>query len=402
VKLLVISGAIPPMQAGESDHTIRLCRHLVDSGHDVHLLTTRAGIVPDDLAVTAHQLAGDWSWRDVPRLVRLLRTCRPDGVLLLYTSWIYNDHPMVTFVPTLVRWVLPKARFVTQFEIADGSRPYRMSLLDRAIWKGLMAIGGRGVHYALGTLLRDSHRVVVLCEHHRRTLEGHHPGVSERVLLLPPPPLMKVVSDTTGAMRRDHRQTHGLSPDEFLFVHYGYVYPNKGIETLLKAFATVAGRQPAARLVIAGGALTDGRATPYLQQLQEMARNSGIADRVTWTGEIRSDADDGSLWLHAADACVFPFDAGVSLHRSSIAAAAIHGRPIITTQGPIFESPPFVDRDNVLLCPPSDPASLAVAMERLMGDAGLCTTLATGSHALGRACFSWSTTVDRTLAALQA
>ena len=403
MRLLVISGAIPPLQAGESDHTLRLCRHLVDSGHDVHLLTTRSGILPSDLSVTAHRIARDWSWSDAPALVRLLRHCRPEGVLLVYSSWIYNDHPMVTFAPTVVRWVAPKARFVTQFEIADGSRPYRTSLIDRALWKGLLALGGPNAHYAFGTLLRDSHRVVVLCEHHRLALESYHPGVSERVILLPPPPLLTVVPDSSGTMRRNYRRAQGVSPDEFLFAYYGYVYPNKGVDTLLKAFEAVAARHPTARLVIAGGALTDQRrGTPYFEQLQQMAEQRGIADRVIWTGEIRSDADEGSLWLHAADACVLPFDAGVSLHRSSVAAAAIHGRPIVTTKGPILESPPFVDRDNVLLCPPSDPVSLAAAMERVMEDPGLRLRLETGSRLLARNSFSWSTAVDRTVAALQA
>jgi hypothetical protein len=43
----------------------------------------------------------DWSWTDLPRLARFIKRCRPDAITLLYSGWIYNDHPMITFAPTL-------------------------------------------------------------------------------------------------------------------------------------------------------------------------------------------------------------------------------------------------------------------------------------------------------------
>jgi glycosyltransferase involved in cell wall biosynthesis len=403
VKLLVISGAVPPVQSGESDKTIRLCRQLVDQGHDVHLATIGAGLVPSDWPVTTHRPGRTWSWRDLPRVIWTLMRCRPDAVLLIYTSWVYNHHPMITILPTIVRRLRPSARFITQFEIADGSRPFVLPAIDRAIWKGALAACGTGAHYAFGTLLRDSHQVVVLCEHHRLALERAHPGVSERAHLIPPPPLMQVVADPTGERRLSHRRDRGVGAGEFLFVHYGYVYPNKGIETLLEAFAAVVRGRPHARLVVAGGALADhGAGTPYLRQLQQLTRERGIADHVTWTGDIPSNTDEGSLWLHAADACVFPFDAGVSLHRSSISAAATHGRAIITTRGAILESPPFLDGDTVLLCRPGDADSLAAAMSQVMNDSKLCERLAAGAQQMAGTWFSWNATVTRTMAALRA
>ena len=402
MKVLVISGAIPPVQAGETDHTLRLCRHLAADGQDVHLLTTRAGDLPGDLPVTAHRLATDWSWRDVPAILRLLGRLRPDGVLLLYSNWVYGDHPMVTFLPTFVRWMAPAARFVTQFEIADDSHPHHHGWFDRGIWKALRAAAGRGASYTYGTLLRDSHRVVVLCEHHRLVLERQYPGVSQRVLLLPPPPLLTVVPDPSGSVRLRHRQAHGVGPDDFLFAFYGYVYPNKGVDTLVRAFQIVSTRRAGARLVIAGGGLTAaGRATSYFQAVQDLTRHGEGADRIVWTGELEPESDEASLWLHAADACVLPFDAGVSLHRSSVAAAAVHGRPILTTRGEVLESPPFADHDNVLLCPPSDAASLATAMEQVMSDRALRGRLEHGARTLGAEWFSWRAAVTRTMAALQ-
>ena len=41
MKLLVISGAFPPMASGEAANTFHLCRRLAAAGVEVHLLTTQ-------------------------------------------------------------------------------------------------------------------------------------------------------------------------------------------------------------------------------------------------------------------------------------------------------------------------------------------------------------------------
>ncbi|HVG18538.1 MAG TPA: glycosyltransferase, partial [Blastocatellia bacterium] len=91
MRLLVISAAFPPMQAGEADHTLHLCQHLADRGLDVHLLTTRRESGAGPLPFKIYPVIEDWSWRDLPRLARCLKRCSPDVVLLFYIGWIYND-----------------------------------------------------------------------------------------------------------------------------------------------------------------------------------------------------------------------------------------------------------------------------------------------------------------------
>ena len=101
-----------------------------------------------------------------------------------------------------------------------------------------------------------------------------------------------------------------------------------------------------------------------------------------------------------ADACVLPFDAGVTLARSSFAAAAAHGLPIVTTKGNSLESP-FVDHKNVLLCPPKDPKALGIAIESLMRNPDLRRRLREGAFELAQEWFSWDKAVGRTIEALQ-
>src|ERR1043165_202837 len=93
-RVLMISAAFPPMAAGEADHTLHLCRHLADSGAEVHLLTS-ADHAGASESFDVHPVMRDWSWGDFPRLARFIKRCSPDAILLMYSSWIYNYHPLI-------------------------------------------------------------------------------------------------------------------------------------------------------------------------------------------------------------------------------------------------------------------------------------------------------------------
>ena len=184
-------------------------------------------------------------------------------------------------------------------------------------------------------------------------------------------------------------------------MYFGYIFPNKGLETLLRAFHLVKSRGYNARLVIAGGVpahLYEERFS-YLKELEELARTLGVGNEVVWTGQCDWDRDEASLYLHAADVCVLPFDEGVSMNNSTFAAAAAHGRPIISTRGKTLERF-FLHEENVFLCPPRDPEALAVAIQTLMDRAELRARLASGALKLAEEWFSWDRAVERTLAAL--
>jgi glycosyltransferase involved in cell wall biosynthesis len=190
----------------------------------------------------------------------------------------------------------------------------------------------------------------------------------------------------------------GVPMDVPLFAYFGRIYEGKGIDTLIRAFRIVRDTLPAARLAIIGGPTPDWFKSGWRpDELPKLADEIGVGDAVSWTGEFPFDTDAGSLYLRAADYAVLPFDEGAALNNSSIAACAAHGLPVITTRGARAEAA-FVDADNVLLCPPRDPASLADAMLRLQADAALSARVRRGSEDLTARHFSWQATLDRTVA----
>ncbi len=400
MKVLIISAAFPPMRAGEADHTLHLCQHLAARGLDIHVLTTKKNVVTSEFPFKVHPIMQNWTWSDVPRLANFVKDCSPDAVLLIYSGWIYNDHPMITFVPTLLKILLPGVSFVTQFEIEYISRQF--SLLTRAMLKAMRCwSGSKNTDYLFfGTLLRQSDRLIVLSQRHQARFSENFPRTSGKSVVIPPPPIMRLCPENNGAARQRGRRALGVQSDDFLIAYFGYIYANKGVETLLRAFQIVSNQRSNVRLTMIGGSIGLSNNPSYAQEIYELGKTLGIADKMIWTGEYTWDSDDGSVYLHAADACVLPFNEGVTLNRSSLAAAVSHGLPIVTTKGMFLESP-FIHQKNMLLCPPQDPRSLALAIDSLISNPELYQRLHMGALELAHEWFSWDKAVERTIEALK-
>jgi glycosyltransferase involved in cell wall biosynthesis len=343
-----------------------------------------------------------WSWLETFRFARFVRQCAPDAVLLVYLDAIYNYHPMITFAPTLLRRLMPRVPFVTRYESPDGGASPKTCLSARLGRKVVAAaLGGRHISYSAGTLLRDSDRVIVLCEGHHELLAQEWPQIRTKTVVIPPPPNIVVSAEGPANGRSRGRALLGVGPEEFVVAFFGYVYPKKGIETLLEAFRMLSDDGCKARLVFIGGTLdvdsdVSGR---YWEEMQQLSRSLGIADRTLWTGAFRSDKEEGSLYLRAADVCVLPLLNGVQLNNSSFSAMAAHGMPIVTTQGPATDRA-FVDGENVLFFEAKNAGALAERLKFLRDSAPARERLSGGVGMLARTWLSWDTAIERTLATL--
>jgi glycosyltransferase involved in cell wall biosynthesis len=306
---------------------------------------------------------------------------------------------MITFAPSLAKLLLPRVPFVTRFENVYGAHPPRTSFFARVIRKGLAY--WLSADYGFGTLLDDSDRIILLSDRHRDRLPELSPALQRKSVLIPPPPNMRICPDDDGAVRRSVRKALGVTSTDFVLAYIGYMYPGKGVETLLKAFHIVSQRRRDIRLILLGGVIAlefPGRPS-YMEQLHSLAKELGIDDKVSWTGEYTWDSDEASAYLRGADICALPFDEGVQLNHSSFSSAAAHGLPIITTRGPSLEQP-FIHGENVFLCPPRSPEALAAAITTLMDTHELRQSLRGGVLTLAQEWFSWQRGIDRTIETL--
>ncbi|MBX3237320.1 MAG: glycosyltransferase family 4 protein [Nitrospiraceae bacterium] len=400
MKILVISAAYPPMHAGEATNTYHLCKKLAQRGVEVHVLTSRDNVGLGDSEIHVHPVMRDWDWAEMLRLRTELKSCSPDAVFIMYIGLMYHYHPMVTFAPTLCKRIWPHIPVVTRYESAFvGADPSRWGLLSRAFRKFMVRwAGGKDVAYSSGTLLRDSDAVVALCERHQSMMVEEWPPVRSKTALIPPPPNLRIAPNVNDEARVKGRAKLGLSSDNFVVSFFGYLYPIKGVDTLLRAFAKVASQRPQARLLFIGGkvGLDVAGGSSYFEEMQALAKELGIEGKTIWTGAFKSEEEEASQYLYASDACVLPFLEGVQLNNSSFASIMAHGLPTIVTRGPMMDTV-FLDGGNVLTCEPRDVEAVAGHLLNLMDDREMRSRLTAGAIRFAEEWFSWETATTRTL-----
>lgn len=144
--------------------------------------------------------------------------------------------------------------------------------------------------------------------------------------------------------------------DPLRLVHVGSVVPRKGVDTLLDAVATVEG----CALTVVGSLTTDRL---YAARVRRQARRLGIADRVTFTGEIPDD--DLAAVLRRSHAVAMP-----SRHEG-FGIAYLEGMgfglpAVATTAGGASEV--VTDGETGFLVEPDDPGAVAEAVRTLARD----------------------------------
>lgn len=217
--------------------------------------------------------------------------------------------------------------------------------LGPRFWKTVRPLcrGARGavcVSRAVATELRR--RLDPGCPPTRVVYNGIEPGPA-------PGPRQPLPADLESAGRRP------------LILTAARLAPQKGIATLIEAWAALASRYPDGLLLVAG----DG---PLRGDLEAQARALGIAPRVRFAG-FREDV---RALLAAADLAAIPsLQEGQSLFAVEAMAA---GTPVVaSTAGGLAEM--VREGETGLSVPPGDATALAAALARLLDDAALAAQL---------------------------
>lgn len=403
MRITVICSVFPPTPAAEATHAALLCENLAKySDHQVTLITSR-GVAPD-APHPGYELRANmkgWSWRNAAQLKREIAATRPDAVLLIYLGWLYDErHPMITFLPNYCAKLNPKPKVVIQFENTGHAEPRTFAERTGRKFAEIL-VGAKSLEWRYGTLLRDSDAIITLCEPHLERLIDVLPEVAKKNTTMPAPPLLKMVDDPNGEVRRSARAEIGAADDDFVVSYFGYLYPQKGVETMIEAAGRALKSVPNLRLLLIGGTLKGGElnSNEYSDKLHAMVRDLGLEHRTFWTGH--KEGVDASRFIRGADAMALPFVEGIRLNNSTVAVTTSHNLPLITTRGKTLESA-FVDRENVVLSPAGDAEGMAANIVAVAkNENGLRDALLAGSKRYAEGSCSWPAVVRQTVEVLK-
>lgn len=332
-----------------SIHTQRWARHFAERGDDVHVLSLRPAVIP---GVMVHHFVPAFPTKlgyltVVPKLREMVRHLQPDllhahyltsyGLLGCLTGW----HPLVVSMwgsdvldfpftsplhRRLVAWILKRADLLMSTSQA----------MARTVQPWLPP--GKPVHVTPFGV----------------DVAAFHPGDA--------PPDAPVVIGTSC-----------------------YLIPRKRIDLLLRAAATLIKRPSGPEILvrIAG----EGEERPSLEAL---ARELGIADRVTWLGW--QSGDDLAATVRGMAVMVVP--SRQEAFGVVALEAAASGVPIVATRVDGFVES-VAEGISGLLVPPDDEAALTAALASLVDDPA--KRRAMGQTAREWVCrtYAWELTADR-------
>ncbi len=149
---------------------------------------------------------------------------------------------------------------------------------------------------------------------------------------------------------------HGQRQEDLL-LFIGQLTTGKGLDVLLRALPKTA--RPC-RLIVVGRGRQE-------EKLRTLAQTLGLAERVVFAGWL--EPETLSAHYRQASCLVFPTRAPETSGLVGIEAMA-HGTPVIAS--PLGGIEEWLSHGQTGLCvPPNDPAALASAIDRLLGDSSL-------------------------------
>jgi glycosyltransferase involved in cell wall biosynthesis len=272
---------------GAQENTLLTCREQARLGHEVTLLTgppegPEGSLVEDALRLPIRTVL-------VPSLVRAVHPWHDLEAYLDLAKHFRDIHPDVVHTHSSKAGIL-------------GRRAARRSGVPCVVHTihGLPfdEYQGRLANFAYRTsermAARWSHRLIAVCADMADRAAAAGLASRERISVVYSALDAERFSAASGE-REAVRREWGVGPDDFVFLKVARLSGMKGHELALPAFAEVARRRPAARLVIAGAGV-------LRPQLEATAARLGVAERVQFLGLVPTERIPAMLW--AADAVV--------------------------------------------------------------------------------------------------
>jgi len=277
----------------------------------------------------------------------LLRFCRDPATRPDVLQLVTNLRPRtIPWLMRLRRMRIPTVFAVTMAPTNTSKKPHKRFLRDanfRRLYNQLDCI------ITNNSPLRDMVRAF---------------GVTTRIEVIPNGvDLQRFYPEPDGRDRRLVREALGIPDSDLVICTVGAVLPRKGAHLLLEAWVRLLPRFPATHVVLVGPEthLEHPKLGDFRRRLEELARASGVPQRVHFTGVV----DNVEAYLRAADLFVLPTERE-GLPNSVLEAMAI-ALPVVITPYIGLSDDIGVAGRHYLLAQPNGEA-LAEVMAGLLAD----------------------------------
>lgn len=358
--ILLVTGEYPPMQGGVGAYTSELAAALLESGSQVSIFTSNAAHTIDDTDslrddVPVYRQILRWTPKLYRQVLDQAHKVKADWLHIQYQTAAFGMNPSINFAPQmwkrmgfknvawtyhdlLVPYLFPKAgrhlrQWVTQRPAQTAqltivtNEDDKQQLLQSGIAAERVAIGSNIQGYALTAEERSA----------RRAMRGYH-------------------------------------EKDLVIAYFGFLNRSKGGITLIRTLYRLKRSRPRVKLLMIGERVgaSDPTNYAYLQEVEQLAHELGVADLIQWTG-YQSDADVGAD-LNACDVLFMPYEDGASLRRGTLMAGLANGCVIVTTE-PQTPIPELEDGAQLLYVPPRDPDAAALMIAHVSDNSALAVNL---------------------------
>ena len=177
--------------------------------------------------------------------------------------------------------------------------------------------------------------------------------------------------------------------DYLLILTFGFLSPNKGIETILKALPAVVEKHPHVLYMVLGTTHPvekkhNGEA--YRQSLELLVKELGLTRNVLF---VDAFVDDEAMdcYVGAADLVVCPYHSGGQITSGVLSIALSKGKAIIST--PYLHAQEALSEGRGRLVNAKDPSAMSAAVRHLVENPEERQALSERAYALGRQ-MGWS------------
>jgi len=336
LRVLLVTGSLPPMRCGVGDYTAGLARALAaTNAMDVAVLTSQLAGRNDAVTAPGFEVlepVANWRLSSLKPALDAIRAWRPDVVHIQHPSQGY-DGPLPLALGLAARWRLGLPVVLTLHE----------------------PVGVNAEVVLMAALIRSAREVIVVRPNFRELVNGKVMWtIAGKTLRLIPNATTLPRMVPTADRRRALRERFGAG-SRSLVAYFGFLYPNRGVHQLFEI------ADPARHyLAIVGGKLDEAAA--YHDEVAALAARERWRDSCTLTGFLPEE--EAAEVLACADAVVLPFLLGGGSWNTSLHGAMLQGTFVVTTSR---QASGYDAAQNVYYARPSDVIEMRQALARHMG-----------------------------------